>query len=488
MRMSLGKILLTKKLVVPEQLEVALSRQKATGGRLEDHLLALGFLSPDQLAAVTQEPPVIPQTIAETGLDTQLLLRIMVKAMLVEGVQTAPELSCQIALSRRIVEELLQIAKKGALVEIRGASEQDLAILRYALTELGRERALEALQQSPYVGPVPVTLTDYRNQVQKQTVTNERVTSEELKRTLSHLILPQQVIRQLGPAMNSGKPMLLYGPSGNGKTSIAEAIGEAFQQTVYLPYCLEVGGHIIKVFDPVVHQEIAPSPPTQNTKGSGLGPPKAQTDPRWVHCRRPVIIAGGELTLEMLDLKFDPISHDYEAPLQVKATGGVFVVDDFGRQLVRPADLLNRWIVPLEKRVDYLTLHTGKKFDVPFDELVVFSTNLSPKEIMDAAFLRRLHYKLWIGPPSLADYKRLFARVCEIRGVPLPEEILSYILNVFYSQTDIRAAAFHPKFIVEHVLSACFYRGISPQLDEELVKDALQNLLIIDVDEVAKSA
>ncbi|MGE4095447.1 MAG: ATPase [Candidatus Binatia bacterium] len=462
---------------------MALARQKATGGKLEDHLISLGFLEQDKLDAVIQEPPPLPQTIADTGLDTQFLLRAVLKAMLVEGLQTVPDIAQQIALSRRIVEELLQVAKKEALVEVRGASDANLAILRHVLTGAGRERALEALQQSQYTGPVPVSLADYRSQVQKQTVTIERVTSEQLGRILSHLVLPQKVIRQLGPAVNSGKPILLYGPSGNGKTSIAEAIGEAFRQTIYLPYCIEVGGHIIKIFDPVVHEEVPTLPPQNGRNASPLALPNAAFDPRWIRCRRPVIISGGELTLEMLDLKFDPVSHDYEAPLQVKATGGVFVIDDFGRQLVRPADLLNRWIVPLEKRVDYLTLHTGKKFDVPFDELVVFSTNLSPEDIMDAAFLRRLHYKLWIGPPSMEDYKKLFHRVCMLRGIELPETILDYILDIFYSETNARPAAFHPKFVVEHVLAACNYEGIPPQLREDMVKDALQNLLIVDDDD-----
>jgi hypothetical protein len=195
-----------------------------------------------------------------------------------------------------------------------------------------------------------------------------------------------------------------------------------------------------------------------------------------------VIISGGELTLDMLDLKLDPVSQDYEAPLQVKATGGVFVIDDFGRQLVRPRDLLNRWIVPLEKKVDYLTLHTGKKFDVPFDELVVFSTNLAPEDLMDAAFLRRVHYKLFIGPPSAEDYAALFHRVCALREIELPQTALSYMQNVFYAKTQTQAAAFHPKFIVEHIVSSCAYEGIPPRFTEEMLKDALQNLLIVDED------
>lgn len=474
--MSLGKILLEKNLITGQQLDEAVVRQKATGGRVEDHLISLGFLTRERLWAAIQEPPRLPLSIQETGHDAQFLLKFVLKSMFMSGLQTIPDIAQEVALSRRIVEELLQIARKEALVEVRGTADANLAILRYALTGLGIERTMEMLHQSQYVGPTPVRLEDYREQVQKQTVTNERVTSETLAHILSHLVLPQGILRQLGPATNSGKPLLLYGPSGNGKTSIAEAIGQAFQQTIYLPYCIEVGGHIVKIFDPVVHEE-APHHDVSLTSPIALR--SAEFDPRWVRCRRPVIISGGELTLEMLDLRLDPISHDYEAPLQVKATGGVFVIDDFGRQLVRPQDLLNRWIIPLEKKVDYLTLHTGKKFALPFDELVIFSTNLAPEILMDAAFLRRIHYKLLVPPPSVENYRLLFRDVCTLRGFEFSEDILSYLLDVFYPQTKMELAAYHPQFIVDHVLAACNYEGGAPQLTLEKVQDALQNLLIL---------
>ncbi|MGH7828878.1 MAG: hypothetical protein ACREP8_01750, partial [Candidatus Binatia bacterium] len=390
-----------------------------------------------------------------------------------------PEISNQLKLSRGIVESLLQLLKKDGFLEVRGtAGDANFAILRHVLTNMGRERALEALKHSTYVGPAPVPLDDYQVQVQKQTVTNERVSADTLSETLSHMILSPEVLRRLGPAINSGRAILFYGASGNGKTSIAEAIGHAFQQTIYVPYCVEVDGQIIKIFDTALHKEAPSQPVSDKPDASPIYLRPAEFDPRWVRCRRPVVISGGELTLEMLDLEFEPLSKYYEAPLQVKATGGVFVIDDFGRQLVRPRDLLNRWIVPLERKVDYLTLHTGKKFDLPFDQLVIFSTNIPPEELMDEALLRRVHYKLRIDPPTTDEYKAIFHRMCDLHGLELPDDILSYILNFFYPKNRARLAAFHPKFIVEHTIAACNYEGIPPHLTHNLVKDALENLVV----------
>ncbi len=476
--MPLGKMLLAKELVKAEQLKAAVARRRVAGGRLEENLVALGFLTQEKLDAFLQEPPPVPTTIRDTGLDTSFLVRAVLKIMHTSGCQTIPEIAHYIRLSRGIVEAVLEIIRKDKLVEVRGATDSNFAILRHALTSMGRERALEALQQSRYVGPAPVSLAQYGGQVQKQTVANEKVNSEVLSRALSHLVLPPRIIRQLGPAINSSKPILLYGPSGNGKTSIAEALGQAFQQTVYVPYCIEVDGHLIKVFDPAVHEEVPSNLPSEEWDASQISLKPAEFDPRWVRCRRPDVVSGGELTLEALDLKLDPLSNDYEAPLQMKAAGGVFVIDDFGRQLVRPQELLNRWIIPLERKIDFLTLHSGKKFILPFDELVVFSTNLSPEDLMDGAFLRRVHYKLRVDLPSVEDYRTIFRRVCALYELEVPE-ILSYVLNVFYPETGTPRAAFHPRFIIEHVIAACNYEGIPPQLTHNLVNAALQNLRIV---------
>ncbi len=477
--MALGDVLLAKNLLDRNQLDLALERQKVAGGLLGDNLVALGLITREKLEAVLQEPPPIPKSMRDTGLDFTFLINSVLKSIYVSGFQTVLELSNHTKLPRGIVEEFLQVLKKDGLVDVRGAADVNFTVLRHALTSAGRERAIEALKQSQYNGPVPVPLPEYQLQVQKQTITNERIHADDLARVLSHLVLPKDTLRWLGPTINSGKAILFYGASGNGKTSIAEAAGHTFRQAIYIPYCIEVDGQIIKIFDAAVHREVL----SQTNSGGDTKQiylPPVDFDPRWVRCRRPVIIAGGELTLEMLDLDFDPLSKYYEAPVHVKATGGIFVIDDFGRQLVRPRDLLNRWIVPLERKVDYLTLHTGKKFDLPFDELVIFSTNLPPEELMDPAFLRRIHYKLRVDPPTVEDYKAIFRRICNLHKLELPEEILSYVLNFFYPKNRTPLAAFHPKFIVEHAIAACNYEGIPPRLTYDLVSDALQNLVITE--------
>jgi hypothetical protein len=274
--------------------------------------------------------------------------------------------------------------------------------------------------------------------------------------------------------VNSGKAILIYGPPGNGKTSISEAIGRAFTQAIYIPFCIEVDGQVIKVYDPTVHKSVEKA----NSGENSLLKSNQSPDPRWVRCQRPVIITGGELTLEMLDLDFDPISKYYEAPPQMKALGGVFIIDDFGRQLVAPRDLLNRWIIPLEKKVDYLTIHTGKKFQVPFDELVIFSTNIPPQDLMDAALLRRVQYKIRLDPPSRKNYEAIFRDVCRMHQLDLPDGLLGFLAEEFYPGNGLQLAAFHPKFILEHVIATCQYLGEAPTIRQDLVIDALSNLIV----------
>ena len=479
--MAIGELLLAKNVIDKEQLQKVLQQQKIAGGRLGDNLVALGYITRGDLESILQEPPPLAKTVEQTGLDDNFLLNCLLRTMYISALQTIPELSQQIKLTRGVIEELLTFAKKEALVEIRGPSEKNYNIMRYALTKAGKERASEALRRCEYIGPVPVQLETYQVQVQKQTITNEVVSIEKLKKSLSHLVLSEDVVRRLGPASNSGRAVLIYGAAGNGKTSIAEALVSAFEQPVYIPYAIEADGQIIKIFDLSTH---VPFPSTTNTNGSNgdshpMFLPQLEYDPRWVRCRRPYIITGGELTLEMLDLDFDPHSKYYEAPLQMKAIGGIFVIDDFGRQRVRPHDLLNRWIFPLERKLDYLTLHTGKKFALLFDQLVIFATNFPPEEIMDPAQLRRVHYKLKINPPTAEEYEEIFRRICDSYGLEFSEEIMADLVNNYYIKHKVPFAGFHPKFIAEHVIAACNYLGTPPRITRQLLTDSLENMVIL---------
>ena len=476
--MAVGELLLAKGIITEEQLELVLHQQKIAGGRLGDNLVALGYLTRGELEAILQEPPQVAKNIEDTGLDANFLLNSLLRTMFVSVLQTIPDLSEELKLTRAVVEELLNAAKKEALVEVRGPSEKNYNIMRYALTGAGKDRANEALRRCEYIGPVPIPLDDYQTQVQKQTITNEVISVEKLKRAMSHLVLSPDIVRRLGPASNSGRAILIYGAAGNGKTSIAEALVSAFEQPVYIPYCIEADGQIIKIYDPSVHVPF----PTSNSDNNYSNPiflPHLEHDPRWVRCKRPYIISGGELTLEMLDLDFDIHSKYYEAPLQMKAIGGIFVIDDFGRQRVRPHELLNRWIFPLERKLDYLTLHTGKKFSVLFDQLVIFATNFPPEELMDPAQLRRVHYKMKITPPTEEEFREIFQRICDSYGLAFNDEIMSYLLSSFYLKHKVPFAGFHPKFIAEHVVAACNYLGQEPEISRQLLMDSLENMVIL---------
>jgi predicted ATPase with chaperone activity len=474
---------MARDLISEDQAFEAERHQRTHGGSFLRSLVSLGFVRREDLDHVLGEIPPMPHSVEETGLDQQLLLNLILKSVYVTGIETDADIATYVKLSPFVVDHVIQDGRQKRLFEILG-TDANTGHFRYTLTDLGRQWAGDALSQSQYTGPAPVTLAAYQTQVTKQLISSDSITGDDLVRCFTHLVLPEDLRRRLGPAINSAKSILLYGAAGNGKTSVAEAITDAFQSTIFVPHCIEVDGQIITIFDPSVHRQVR-----YGANGNGAGVEseavidEAECDPRWVCCTRPVVITGGELTMEMLDLSYDPVSKYYEAPASNKATGGVFIIDDFGRQRVPAGDILNRWILPLERGIDFLTLRTGKKLRMPFDQLVIFSTNFEPRDLMDDAALRRVQYKFHLPSPTSEAYEEIFRRVCTAHGLELPQAVLDYLLEVFYPETGTPPSAYHPRFIIEHVIASCDYEKVPPRLTVELARDALKNLVVTEVPE-----
>lgn len=411
--------------------------------------------------------PTPPRTLEETGLSTDYLIRLMSKIMNAGGTMTPTEIAAEIKLPKPLVNMLIKEMTRLLLVESQGLVSEDIkSDIRYSLTDRGSKWALEALMNSQYVGAAPVTLEMFDHQTRTQSIQHETLHPGDLKTGLSHLVLPDGIMNQVGPAANSARSVLLWGEPGNGKTSIAEALGKAFKDIVYLPYAIIVGNQIIKFFDETLHEIAEPETP--------MSP---QLDPRWLPCRRPVVVTGGELTLEMLDLMFEPQSRFYEAPMHMKALGGVFVIDDFGRQTTTPREFLNRWIVPLEKGFDMLSLHTGKKFQVPFDQLVMFSTNMRPENLSDEAALRRIYFKIYVPSPTREDYLQIFRDVLEARGIPETPGVLDQFYTDMYETQELVPSGAHPGFLVDHITSACAYLDRELELSRDLLDIAWRNVV-----------
>lgn len=476
--MLLGEVLIANGFVSPRDVEAALARQRESGGALGDNLVAVGAISAERLQGALAFAPAEPRDLAAAGLGERFVLGLLLKVMYVKALETPAQIAEVLRLPVMVVDGLLRFARENALVTAIGSTGGGIIPqLRHELTAEGRRRAVAELERSQYLGPAPVPMAAYIAQVERQHITNERISRAQLASRLAHLVVPQRLIDELGPAANSARAMLLYGPPGSGKTSIAEAMGRALQGMVYVPYAIELEGQVITVFDPALH---VPVPGTGSPGEESRGRPllREAIDGRWVLCRRPVVMAGGELVMEMLDLRYSARDGLYEAPLQVKAMNGILMIDDFGRQRVDPRSLLNRWITPLEKRFDFLQLHTGLKFRVPFDVLIVFSTNLAPEDLMDEAFLRRIPYKIHVGAPAVDDYAEIFRRACEANRIDVPPDLIDVLLRDFYAKAHESLASYHPRFLVDRVVDACRYRGTTPALDEEALAAAWCNLFV----------
>lgn len=404
--------------------------------------------------------PKAPASFAEAGLDPGIVEALVLKYIAAVGTATGATIASELCLPGDAVVQLLAALKQQQIIVYVGAAQ--MGDFNYTLTDAGRDRARRFQLESLYVGPAPVPLEQYIASVKAQTITTVTPQYDDLKRAFNDLLISEEMFQILGPAINSGRGMFLYGYPGNGKTSIAERITRCFGDEIYIPRCLIVDGLIIKVFDAANHQEI------EVNRESILK--KDKFDPRWVKIRRPTIVVGGELTMEALEVQYNATSKTCEAPTQLKSNGGTLVIDDFGRQRMKPIELLNRWIVPLEKRFDYLALPNGKKVQVPFDQLIIFSTNLEPKDLCDDAFLRRIPYKINVPDPTEEQFRRLFDFVGPALGFEMNAEskaAIDYLVATHYNgKRPFRCC--QPRDLMLQVRNRCLYLGQPQKLSPEL--------------------
>ncbi len=425
-------------------------------------------LSPD--ATTNVFTPAEPASLRETDLTESEVEALILKFLLTRGDATGREIADHVKLPFVMVDGLLRVLKNEQLVGHRGSAPMN--DFQYQLSDLGRERGRRYTQHCTYFGAAPVSLQDYIASVHAQSLTNQRPTVGDLARAFDGLLLSKDLLDRLGPAINSGRGLFLFGPPGNGKTSIAERVTAAFGQEIWIPRAVGINGDIIRLWDPVMHEE-APLPPTLGLLD------KHKIDKRWIRIRRPTIVAGGELTMSQLEVTVNASTGICEAPLQMKSNCGTLVIDDFGRQRMRIDELLNRWIVPLERRYDFLNLPSGKKIMVPFDQLVVFSTNLEPRDLVDEAFLRRIPYKIEVVDPSEEEFRRLFEMFAPKLGVVPNREAIDYVIATHYRKCNRSFRFCHPRDLLLQICNYCSYHKIPPEMTAEHFDRAVENYFAV---------
>ncbi|AUQ53299.1 ATPase [Phaeobacter inhibens] len=427
-----------------------------------------------QTSAVMAPPS--PRGLEQMQLPLVMMRDILLKTIFRKTCENVSEIAAAICLPIPVTQELVDIAREQKLLEATGTLNANSGNeMGYQLTDAGKARALDALSQSEYYGAMPVPLDIYREQVKRQSIRNILVTRQQLLGAMGHLVLPDSLLDHLGPAVSAGRSILMYGPPGNGKSSISNGIRDALGDHVYVPRAIEYAGQVITVYDPIVHTAV----PLPEDDPNSLRRAR-RFDSRYVMCERPTVVTGGELSLSMLDLVYNPTARTYQAPLQLKSTGGIFIVDDLGRQAESPQALVNRWIVPLEEGRDILSLQSGEKFEVPFDTLVIFSTNFHPNEIFDQAALRRIFFKIKIDGPDQENFLKIFAMVAQKKGIPLDEAALVHLLKHKYPTIDNIYANYQPVFLIDQMKAICDFEGIPYQMSPDLIDRAWANMFVKD--------
>lgn len=411
--------------------------------------------------------PLPLQTLEDTGLSKLGIADLVLKVLYFSGDLTGSDVADVVKLPfAGVLDPVFEFLKREKFLEVKGTGGFGESSYRYIISTKGSDKAREALERNQYAGPAPIPLRQYIESLHEQNRHRPPVHRQDLMKLMENLVIAEEMLDKVGPAVNSGRSIFLYGPPGNGKTTIAERVGRmVLGDDMWIPYCIDVDGQVIQVFDSVNH-ELSDN---QNQVKYGTG---VVSDPRWVSIRRPMIMVGGELTMAGLDLTYDEINKYYEAPFQVKANGGLFLIDDFGRQQVRAVDLLNRWIVPLEKGIDFLTLNNGRKIEIPFFVMIIFSTNMDPKDLVDEAFLRRIRYKIEVGNPTFEQFREIFKIMCRIKKVPYDEQGLAYLLKEWYINYDRDMRMVHPRDLLSQLVDIAGYHNVSPTMASKELLDA----------------
>jgi MoxR-like ATPase len=414
----------------------------------------------DFLTEMNQGPLLVPHRIERTGIRRGLLEDLALKILYLNGEMTLIDLSNYLCLSLGVVEEIFQFFRKERLCEVKGITG---GTHRIAASIEGRQRAADLLSLNQYTGAAPVSLADYISRTKHQSVQSTGVRPEHLEQAFEQLVLGDDMLLRVGTAVVSGTSMFLYGPPGTGKTSIASRISAIYSDYVWVPYAVEVDNQIITVFDPGVHRR-------------RLESEIEDSDRRWVLCHRPCVVTGGELTAEMLELQFNPVSRYYSAPLQMKANNGIFVIDDFGRQRMRPQELLNRWMTALDQRIEFLSLPGGRKFEIPFDTLVIFSTNIEPRQLGDDAFLRRIPNKIKVDFATPEQFIKIFRRESEeVRGLPVDDDVLNFLVDHLSNEIKVPLSQCYARDLLDQIFWAARYLNAKPEFNKDLAKWACSN-------------